>query len=117
MEQGGGWGQAQAEESMLRSKLVLGRLTRCVDKWHWSALSSSSAIDMSHVLAFPDKPWSCYWLSFNPNFTLDHVLALPDKPWVLEHAEQPPQRHARPRAGPPRQAVVLGRDQQAAWNP
>jgi hypothetical protein len=74
-------GQAQAAESMLRSGLVLERLTRYVDKWDWSALSRSSAIDMSHVLAFPDKPWCWYWLSRNPNVTLDHVLAHPDKPW------------------------------------
>jgi hypothetical protein len=223
-------GQAQADESMLRSGLVLERLTRCVDKWDWSALnkfnaidmtyvlafpdkpwcwyllsytpaferltrcvdkwdwsalSKSNAIDMTHVLAFPDKPWCWYLLSYNPNVTLDHVLAHPDKPWcwgglsrnpnvtldhvlahpvkpwcwnmlsshpnvtldhvlahpdkpwcwnamsshpnvtldhVLAHPDKPwcwdgLQRHARPRACPPRQAVVLGRDHQATWNP
>ena len=33
------------------------------------------------IMANPDKPWSWYSISGNPNITFDMVVNNPDKPW------------------------------------
>ena len=49
--------------------------------WSWFRLSKNPNVTMDFVNSHPDKPWSWYGLSWNPNVTMDYVDSHPDKPW------------------------------------
>ena len=52
--------------------------------WSWYKLSKNPNITWEIVSSNPDKPWNWYGLSQNPNITWEIVSSNPDKPWNWE---------------------------------
>ena len=50
-------------------------------EWSWFWLSENPNITWDIVQKNPQIPWDWYWLSTNPNITWDIVQANPDKKW------------------------------------
>jgi hypothetical protein len=49
--------------------------------WSWYGLSRNPNITLEQVEKYPDKPWNWYGLSWNPNVTMEMVEKYHDKPW------------------------------------